>query len=202
MKKLLVTLVSAVCVLLLVAGTLIVLACSPLSAAIPGLQGTTPMVVLSGSMEPAMRVGGIVFVRPVDAATVRPGDIITFSTPRQATPGAGTEALTTHRVISVDKGSEGLAFQTKGDANNTLDQWTVPARSVRGVAAFSLPLLGYVSTFVRTRLGFALWVLIPALLLVGAELLDVVREIRRQGVTGTLVALDPGAEDAGLEVPA
>ena len=202
MKKVLASAVSVTSVLVLIAGTLVVMLCSPLSAAVPGLRGTTPMVVLSGSMEPALHVGGLVFVRPVDTSTLKPGDVITFSTPREGAAGTGAAAITTHRVIAVHQGPSGATFQTKGDANNVADPWTVPAQSVRGVQVFSLPWLGYLSVFVRTRVGFALLVIVPALLLVIFEVLDITREMRKRRMTTPGRPGGAELDEAGAEVVA
>jgi signal peptidase I len=202
MKKMLVTVVSGACVLVLVAGTLLVMLCSPLSTAVPGLRGTNPMVVLSGSMEPALHVGGLVFIRPVDTSSLKPGDIITFSTPRDRSAGTGAAAVTTHRVISVRQAASGTTFETKGDANNAADPWRVPAQSVRGVQVFSLPWLGYVSVFVRSRVGFASLVIVPALLLVFLELLDISREVRSRRKTSPGGQNGFKSDETGAEVQA
>ena len=197
MKKILTTVVMTTCLGLLIVGTTIALLCSPLAAVIPGLHATSPMVVLSGSMAPALPVGGMVFVRPADTAAIRPGDIITFSTPRLSAADTNGGSMTTHRVTSVRREVEGLAFTTKGDANNAVDSWTVPARSVRGVVVFTLPLLGYLSVFARSRIGFALLVLLPALLLILAEGFEVVRELavsRREPEVLTTPNVEANAE--------
>lgn len=45
---------------------------------IPSLFGYMPYVVLSGSMEPVYPVGSLIYVAPVDANSLEPGDAITF----------------------------------------------------------------------------------------------------------------------------
>jgi signal peptidase len=168
----------------LAVGVIGMLSGTGLVGAIPALRGTRPWVVLSGSMEPEVPVGSLVFVRPGDVASVGVGDIITFDVPRSANGRGGVP--TTHRVVGVDRDGSGLAFQTKGDANATEDPWTVPADSVRGRALFAVPYLGFVSVFVRSPFGFVLLVVVPALLLVAGE----IREIT--GFDGR-----PCAEDSG-----
>lgn len=114
--------------------------------------------VLSGSMEPALPVGGAVVIKPVDAAQVEVGDIIVFSLP-------GKERLIAHRVISIGYAPERL-FHTKGDANEEPDIYTVPEEHVVGKVCFCVPYLGYFSHFVRTPVGFLLTLCIPMLLLI------------------------------------
>ena len=44
----------------------------------PVAFGYMPYVVLSGSMEPVYPVGSLIYVAPVDANSLEPGDAITF----------------------------------------------------------------------------------------------------------------------------
>ncbi len=50
-------------------------------AVYPQLSGGQALAVLSGSMEPGIPVGGMVFTRPVDPAEVTVGQVITFVRP-------------------------------------------------------------------------------------------------------------------------
>lgn len=58
------------------------------------LVGLTPYAVLTGSMEPELPVGSLVYIRDVDPSDVKPGDAITFELE------SGT--LVTHEVFEVD----------------------------------------------------------------------------------------------------
>ncbi|GBE58374.1 signal peptidase I W [bacterium BMS3Abin01] len=84
-----------------------------------------PMVVLSGSMEPGIKVGSVVLVAAVNPDDIKVDDIITFPLPRK--PDNQEPANTTHRVTRVIADSGGLRFITKGDANDTVDNWEVAA---------------------------------------------------------------------------
>ena len=177
MKKVLEGVVTVVCAAAILLGLVALIAKSPISNVIPGLAKTTPMVVMSGSMVPRLPVGGLVFVKPVDVATIRTGDIIAFTEPHS---GAGAAPMTTHRVVSVERGDGSLTFRTKGDANSSADPQPVPAAAVVGIAGASVPLLGYLSVFVRSWPGFALLVATPAAGIVGYEVLAIVEELRRE----------------------
>lgn len=128
--------------------------------------------VFSGSMEPEIKVGSVLITRPVEAETIKAGDIITFDSPPSEMP-------TTHRVVSVEKGSE-LYFQTKGDANEDADPITVPAQNVLGTAYFHVPYFGYVSQFVKTPLGFILTLCVPGIIIVVMELRNIRRILTKQ----------------------
>lgn len=161
---------------------IIILSVSPLLAsrnpARPTFFGRyAPMVVLGGSMEPTYHIGSILFIERVDTAAIGRGDVITFETP--ARPGQ-PPSLTTHRVMSIDAESERRAFRTRGDANNVEDTWLVPADTVVGRGSLSIPYLGYISSFVRSKLGFFALVIIPAALIVVLELGSITTALRQR----------------------
>ena len=124
-------------------------------------------VVLSGSMEPQVHVGSVVVTRPLDLGNVKAGDIITFRSPLNGT-------FTTHRVISVEN-SPSLFFRTKGDANEDADPFVVNSKSVVGKVCFNVAYLGYVTQFIKSRLGLLLVLYLPGLTIVLLEAKNVWR---------------------------
>jgi signal peptidase len=126
-------------------------------------------VVISGSMEPAISTGSVVIVRPVIPDTLRKGDVIMYYSPDKS-------SLTTHRVFNVDS-EPSLRFITKGDANNNSDVIPVTPGQIVGIVAFTIPYLGLLAQFIKTPLGFTLFLLIPAAILIGREILDLWREM-------------------------
>jgi signal peptidase len=66
--------------------------------------GLRPVVVISGSMEPALPVGSMVFIRTVSAVDVHPGEIVTV---RRHDGGTG---LITHRVVRAPWVGEAALF--------------------------------------------------------------------------------------------
>ena len=128
-------------------------------------------VVKSGSMEPAIKVGGIVVIKP--SASYGVGDIITFGADTQ------TQIPTTHRIVGMEGEGESLIFQTKGDANENVDPTATHLPDVHGKMIFTLPYLGYLLAFARTQVGFFLLVGVPALLVFFEEGKNIFLEIRR-----------------------
>jgi signal peptidase len=124
--------------------------------------------VYTGSMEPAIPVGGIVVIKPVDPETLKIGDIICFTL---------TEPTSiTHRIINItDEG-----FITKGDANEDPDQWIVKKENVIGKAILTVPFIGYIGYFVRTPIGFILLILLPASLIIIIEIRNIAKELKKQ----------------------
>jgi len=155
MKKVfnvLASLVLGVCVLLLLAVFLV-----------PALWGFNFHIILSGSMEPAIKTGAMTVTREIKPEEVQVGDIIGFKMENVDIPIC-------HRVIEIVENEEGIGFLTKGDANAEPDDWIVRPESLMGKTVFHLPWLGYVAKFVRTPYGFGLLIGLPALLIVVLEI--------------------------------
>lgn len=110
--------------------------------ALPTMLGWQQLTVLTGSMEPAVPVGSIVYVAPTTPSELVEGDIVTF--------GAGDETVT-HRVVSNHK-VEGELI-TKGDANAEEDLQPVPYTSVVGKAVLTLPGLGDILAVLASTAG-------------------------------------------------
>lgn len=111
---------------------------------IPRAMGYDVYAVLSGSMEPYYHVGSIVYVdTDVEPEEINVGDPVTFKV------GEGT--LVTHRVTAVLTDTQ--EFMTKGDANEDEDLAPVPFQSVIGKAGMSIPMIGYISIYMKTKKG-------------------------------------------------
>lgn len=111
----------------------------------PNLLGMKSLAVLSGSMEPKVPVGSIVYIDDVEPATLQKDDVITYSI------GGGT--MVTHRVVEVDTTNQTII--TKGDANEVQDANPVAFSQVVGKMKMHVPYLGYISIYIRTPLGIA-----------------------------------------------
>ena len=144
----------------LVAGA--VVACVVAYAALL-VAGFRPVAVYSGSMRPTLAVGSLAVDRVVDARTVRVGDVITFDDP------VVRGRLVTHRVVKVVPTKHGLAYLTKGDANDARDPWAIKLTDRVGKVAFDVPIAGYVLWYAHTReVRGALIVLASLLFLIAA----------------------------------
>ena len=156
------TAVSVIILFLVITSVLFVL--------ITPLFGWRTEIVLSGSMEPAIQTGSVVVSRPIAADDVREGDVIMFSSPDGHT-------LTTHRVIDVESGKDGLHVTTKGDANKGADINTVLPAQIVGIIVLSIPYLGYLVAFIRTPFGLVLFVVVPVAILIISELVKIYRSM-------------------------
>lgn len=126
--------------------------------------------VVSGSMEPAIKVGSLVITHPIEPEEVAVGDIITFR------PVSVGENMITHRVIGIGHSSS-IYFETKGDANDKPDPFTVPAQNLIGKVSFHTPYWGYFTEFLKTPIGFLFAVVIPGVVLITAYILAILRAL-------------------------
>lgn len=98
--------------------------------------------IMSGSMEPTLKTGGIVLTDTRDKIP-EIGDIVTYQM---------GESKVTHRVVR----KEGKNYVTKGDANNREDPAVVSSEQVIGKVIFTVPFLGYIAFFVRQKTVLAI----------------------------------------------
>ncbi len=120
--------------------------------AAPRLAGMRSYVVISGSMEPSIPVGSIVYSKLADPETLEKGDVIVFYS-SDATTGGGAEGVIpiTHRVVENDPASGEII--TKGDANADNDLSPVTYYNVEGKVIFHIPRLGYLAAPLSTVMG-------------------------------------------------
>mgnify|MGYP003392672636 CR=1 FL=1 len=133
------------------------------------VPGYSFSLVRSGSMTPAINVGDVIITRPAIGGVdgnIKPGAIVMYTHDGQ---------LITHRVVSVT----GDALVVKGDANEHADPWPVIISTLQGIYLFKIPYLGYAVNFIQTKLGWFLAIIIPAALIVGLLVKDILKEAFR-----------------------
>ena len=119
------------------------------------LIGFRPYIVLSGSMEPSIQTGSLVFVdTKSDFEEVAIGDVIAYK--------AGTDTLVTHRVI----GRESGLLETKGDNNEISDGFTTSKENFVGMTMLNVPKAGYFFAWIQTKRGIILSVTAVTALLI------------------------------------
>ena len=130
-----------------------------LTLTIPRLLGKPVLVVLTGSMEPAVATGDVVIESRISPLEAKVGDVVTFRDPERP------DRLITHRVRRVRTKADEISFTTKGDANNTAETWKIPRHGGIGRVEYRVPKLGYVVAWISGPAARLLLVVIPALLL-------------------------------------
>lgn len=164
------------------------------------LIGLTPYAVLSGSMEPTYHVGALIYVKDIPPEEIAIGTPITFVVNEDL-------LLATHRVVDVmvltereepmldetgapmldEDGDEVMQtvlldepiyyYQTKGDANEDVDGSAVRYENVVGTPVFTIPYLGYLSSWLQTKKGMIMGASIAIVILMLTFLPDILNAV-------------------------
>lgn len=129
-------------------------------ALVPVAVGMTPVLITSGSMQPAVSSGDVVVIDDDVEHPVEVGSVITFRDP--GSPGR----LVTHRVTDLhDDGT----YETRGDANAAADSTPLPRDHVQGAARVLVPAVGLPALWLRSGeiALFALWMVVSIVALAG-----------------------------------
>ncbi|MBS6955306.1 MAG: signal peptidase I [Enterocloster asparagiformis] len=130
---------------------------------VPDFLGYKPFIVLSGSMEPNIMTGDMVFVKETDPDSLKVGDVIAYKS---------GSAVVTHRIVDVTSENGETRYITQGDANNAPDQTSVKPADVEGIYQRRVAGAGNLAMFMQTTTGMILFVVCPLVLFV---LWDVLR---------------------------
>ena len=118
----------------------IILAFFPLT--VPRLMGYEIYEVVSGSMEPEIPVGSVIYVKSAKPEEIEKEDIIAFQR---------GDSVITHRVVE-NRFVEG-EYITKGDANEGEDMTPIPYDSLIGRVTWHIPVLGTVMSLMAGTMG-------------------------------------------------
>ncbi len=129
-----------------VIGTLILLAviAASLAITVPRFMGYGIYNIVSGSMEPEIPVGSVIYVEEVKPEDIKEKEIIAFQS---------GESIIAHRVME-NKMVEG-EFITKGDANAEEDMQPVAYGQLVGRVARHYPMLGVMMEIYTSKVGKA-----------------------------------------------
>lgn len=100
---------------------------------IPTWFGIKPVNVLSGSMEPYIKTGSIVYVRETNIDEIHRDDVIAYE--------LENKQLVLHRVKKISPENE---ITTQGDANDNEDFTTVSENQLKGKMIFQIPYTGLI----------------------------------------------------------
>lgn len=170
LKKVISNIISMVLIVMLIGMTLIVIAAKT-SGGEPELFSYQLKTVLSGSMAPEFKTGSIILVKRLnDMNSLMKDDVITFKQ---------NNHLVTHRIIEVVKQEEATLYRTKGDKNQNTDMNLVLADNVVAkYTGFTVPLIGYLLSFLDSPIGVAILLIIPGLVLLGYATITILQTIK------------------------
>lgn len=121
----------------------LVIFCIPLT--IPRLAGYKIYSVISGSMEPEIPIGSLVYIKSAELKSIMEKDVIAFY------GGRDSNAIITHRVVNNNVVTGEII--TKGDANQTVDRNPVSYSDVIGKVEYVIPKIGQLAQVFTGRAG-------------------------------------------------
>ncbi|MBQ8967662.1 signal peptidase I [Ruminococcus sp.] len=134
---------------------------------VSNLLGFIPMTVESDSMKPTFAKDDLIMCKEVDDVySLKEGDVITFWTIIQ-----GQKVKNTHRIVEITDLDNGRSFVTRGDNNSLDDDVPVLTGDIIGKwTGFKLGGFGKVMSFLRTKTGFFVCIVIPMAIFFFVEL--------------------------------
>lgn len=141
-----------IAVILLIIGVSILYKANKYPDKVPDIFGIKPFIVLSGSMETEIFTGDLVFVKEIDASTIKEKDVIAFRNDENT--------VTTHRVVEIVKKDGQTLFRTKGDANNAEDDSLVSFDKVEGIYVSKIAKVGNMLMFLQQPMGLIVILLV------------------------------------------
>jgi signal peptidase I len=128
-------------------------------------------IVQSGSMEPAIKTGSMVLVKP--SGNYKIDDVITFG------PVSSNNPPKTHRITEIKVNAGTPSYQTQGDANNAPDRSLVASSNVIGKVFLHVPYIGYAIAATKTKYGLLAIILLPASILIYDHTKKIIKETRK-----------------------
>ena len=129
-------------------------------------------VIISGSMEPIIKIKDAVVIRRCEESDIKIGDVVTYRSLEDAYYGI----LITHRVVNIEYRDGQKVFITKGDANETIDRSPVTFNQIRGKVAMRIPKIGYLKYFLTDYYGWITLVVVPSL---GIVIYDIMKLFKK-----------------------
>lgn len=151
---------------------------------VPSLLGFMPFTVESDSMKPTFEKNDLIICREVnDINELQKDDVITFWTIID-----GKKVKNTHRIVEINESSgSSKNFITRGDNNGSNDDISVfPVDIIGKWTNVKISGFGKVMSFLRTKTGFFICILIPMALFFLFELYKMIVtiiEIKRPALT-------------------
>ena len=144
------------------------------------IMGYKAYVVLTDSMSedptggPTFNSGDLIICREVDPQTLEVGDIISFTCMDPDSEAFGQ--VITHKIYEKDVDASGEpVFRTYGTTTGAVDEELVYYNHVMGKYSFSIPDLGDFIQWLRTPVGYVLFIGLPFGALIATQVVNVVR---------------------------
>ena len=113
----------------------------------PDFFGYKTFNIVTGSMEPTIKVDDIVVVKEEDKKNIKKNDIITFKIENE---------IITHRIIDIAYDNGTLIYTTKGDKNDVTDIEKVQFEQIEGKYVTKISKIGKIFTILKNKYIFSL----------------------------------------------
>ena len=121
------------------------------------VAGFRIFTVVTESMVPEYLVGDAIFTQTINPEDIKVGDDVTYL----GTAESFKDKIVTHRVISVEKGEDGLyIFQTKGIANEEPDP-KINETQIFGKVIYKIKSISYLNGIMGNLYGMYFAIFIP-----------------------------------------
>lgn len=130
--------------------------------------GIKSFTVLSGSMEPSIMTGSVIYT--LKNLGYNNNDVITYK--------SNTGQTVTHRIVAIENNGE-VVYRTRGDANSAVDSSPVTSEMIIGKTYFVIPFIGKVGAVLKDPKGLFMVVFLPAVLVIFYELWMIKKEIEK-----------------------
>jgi signal peptidase len=172
------TIMYAIIVILILVG--VVLLVYFLDFTIKGRRLETPLygayVIVSGSMEPLIKIQDAVIIKRTDVDSVKVGDVVTY----RSTDPSFYGILITHRVINIEDVNGEKIFITKGDHNETIDRTPVKFNQIQGKVVMRVPKIGYIKYFLIDYYGWIIAILVPSAAIISYDIVKLFKNVKNK----------------------
>ena len=131
-------------------------------------------VIVSGSMEPIIKVRDAVVIRRVPESEIAVGDVVTYQSRDESFYGI----LVTHRVVNIKEENGKKVFVTKGDHNATVDRLPISSDQIYGKVIMRIPKIGYIKFFLVSSYGWIIAIVVPSLGIIIYDILKIIKRIK------------------------
>ena len=131
-------------------------------------------VIVSGSMEPIIKIKDAVLIKRVDPDSIQRGDVVTYLSNDESYYGI----MITHRVVNIQEENGEKIYYTKGDHNETVDRSPIKGDQIYGKVVMRIPKIGYIKYFLVSSYGWILAIVIPSLGIIIYDILKILRNVK------------------------
>ena len=113
-------------------------------------------MIMSGSMEPNIKIGDAVIAKETNTKELKQQDVIAFA--------HNNGAVTVHRIINVYTEGDKKMYETQGDNNNTPDGQLVQEQDIKGIIVAKISNVGTAILFIQNHIYIFILVIVLIIL--------------------------------------